>query len=194
MIALFCRLYKTKRMQHMSCILLFCIYIPHYSNYLSIFIRYTPTQTEGHIPCLRHQQLYFSDSPVLFSCVTPGFSSRYPATAALYSGDRIGGSFLIFITSVCAYIYCFTAKIPQRTYGIPVFIKISSCHADYFFPGSRIYLASRRCLEAQVSGCSQYQDSVFAGILNCFMEEVRISIQCPTLILRISAWYLSTLS
>ena len=66
MIALFCRLYKTKRMQHMSCILLFCIYIPHYSNYLSIFIRYTPTQTEGHIPCLRHQQLYFSDSPVLF--------------------------------------------------------------------------------------------------------------------------------
>lgn len=50
----------------MSCILLFCIYIPHYSNYLSIFIRYTPTQTEGHIPCLRHQQLYFSDSPVLF--------------------------------------------------------------------------------------------------------------------------------
>ena len=66
MIALFCRLYKTKRMQHMSCILLFCIYIPHYSNYLSIFIRYTPTQTEGHIPCLRHQQLYFSDSPELF--------------------------------------------------------------------------------------------------------------------------------
>ena len=111
---------------------MFCIYIPHYSNYLSIFIRYTPTQTEGHIPCLRHQQLYFSDSPVLFPALHL-ILQQVPCYSCTYSGNRIGGSFLIFIASVCAYIYCFTAKIPQRTYGIPVFIKTSSCHADYFF-------------------------------------------------------------
>lgn len=143
----------------MSCILLFCIYIPHYSNYLSIFIRYTPTQTEGHIPCLRLNSFIFQIVQYFFLRYT-WILQQVPCYSCTYSGDRIGGSFLIFITSVCAYIYCFTAKIPQRTYGIPVFIKISSCHADYFFPGSRIYLASRRCLEAQVSGCSQYQDSV----------------------------------
>ena len=119
MIALFCRLYKTKRMQHMSCILLFCIYIPHYSNYLSIFIRYTPTQTEGHIPCLRHQQLYFQIVQYFFLRYT-WILQQVPCYSCTYSGDRIGGSFLIFIASVCAYIYCLTAKIPQRTYGIPV--------------------------------------------------------------------------
>lgn len=146
MIALFCRLYKTKRMQHMSCILCFV------STFRIILTTY---QFSFDIPPpkLKVISLVSGINSFIFQIVQY-FFLRYtwilqqvPCYSCTYSGDRIGGSFLIFIASVCAYIYCFTAKIPQRTYGIPVFIKISSCHADYFFPGSRIYLAPRRCLK-----------------------------------------------
>ena len=148
---LFTHFIKQKECNTAATFFLFYIYIPHYSNYLSIFIRYTPTQTEGHIPCLRHQQLYFSDSPVLF----PALHLDSPA-GTLLQLHLLWGPHRRILSDLHSFrlrlLYCFTAKIPQRTYGIPVFIKISSCHADYFFPGSWIYLASRRCLEAQVSG------------------------------------------